>query len=613
MGVVFRSGLTMLIPTLLLSFLCLSLSEPGAPWTEEEAKIVKGKIYAILGSSIKRSEDFLLNHPELKSELNGYVTMVRRDQPEWKWPEWPEAASRPNVPKLIRLGFHQCLKNSDGTGGCNGCLNNHGMGLLNRHNCSKAENLQSSGHRRDLPNSFKTNNAGLELTADMLEEIFTNKDFPENSESLEVSLAESGKSRADLWSFAAAIGVEQGIDRNNLACDGKATADHREWGDCPHYKEGEKDCKIKWPEPLKFYTGRSDCQAGTGPRAYETTREESHPNPVGTGQDTVDFFKKDFGLTARESAALLLGAHSIGEFNFEISQFRYDWTKHQKRIMNNQLFRNIAMKPQYFTECGFGKNFKPYAGDYLGQPAATRWRVVGFECQKDGGPYHWFHQYYRVPTNGPHSDCTRISKRQKKNKRKPALDFPAHIPEIYKDGDEEDDRSLVSLRAEPLTPEACCKDVPRGQKTNFEGCQALIKNGETALGADMGFYFNFTVDPETGKPGGCDGLTFNKMDKTGTVNCGMNHYAPEGEPLYQIVEDFADHQDNWIRDFLVAFDKMSKNGNSDLVDGPTKWFGTTCKPVGKNEKKAIWTCKRNWRGCKPNKDQKDQGPEIWSC
>ena len=126
-SVVFRSGLTMLIPTLLLSFLCLSLSEPGAPWTEEEAKIVKGKIYAILGGSIKRSEDYLLNHPELKSELNEYVTMVRRDQPEWKWPEWPEAASRPNVPKLIRLGFHQCLKNSDGTGGCNGCLNNHGM------------------------------------------------------------------------------------------------------------------------------------------------------------------------------------------------------------------------------------------------------------------------------------------------------------------------------------------------------------------------------------------------------------------------------------------------------------------------------------------------------
>ena len=54
--------------------------------------------------------------------------------------------------------------------------------------------------------------------------------------------------------------------------------------------------------------------------------------------------------------------------------------------------RNIVMKPGYYTECG--KN-RPYAGDYLGQPAATRWKVVGFECQKDGGPYHWFHQYYR--------------------------------------------------------------------------------------------------------------------------------------------------------------------------------------------------------------------------
>merc|ERR1711902_4196 len=188
MGVVFRSGLTMLIPTLLLSFLCLSLSsEPGAPWTEEEAKIVKAKIYAILGGSIKRSEDYLLNHPELKSELNEYVTMVRRDQPEWKWPEWPEAASRPNVPKLIRLGFHQCLKNSDGSGGCNGCLNNHGMGLAKRHNCSKPADIKSSDHRRDLPNGVKTDNAGLEMTADMLEEIFTNKDFPQDVEPLKVS------------------------------------------------------------------------------------------------------------------------------------------------------------------------------------------------------------------------------------------------------------------------------------------------------------------------------------------------------------------------------------------------------------------------------------------
>ena len=45
------------------------------------------------------------------------------------------------------------------------------MGLENRHNCSQPDDIKSSDHRRDMPNSDKTDNAGLELTADMLEEI----------------------------------------------------------------------------------------------------------------------------------------------------------------------------------------------------------------------------------------------------------------------------------------------------------------------------------------------------------------------------------------------------------------------------------------------------------
>ena len=84
------------------------------------------------------SKEYLALHPEL-----GLTT-------------WPENKSKPSAPKLLRstceagveniysnsfvlvlfrLGFHQCLKFSDGTGGCNGCLNNHGMGLENRHTC----------------------------------------------------------------------------------------------------------------------------------------------------------------------------------------------------------------------------------------------------------------------------------------------------------------------------------------------------------------------------------------------------------------------------------------------------------------------------------------------
>ena len=48
---------------------------------------------------------------------------------------------------------------------------------------------------RDSPNALATNNAGLELTADILEEIFTTTDFPDNAMKLPVSLAASGKSR----------------------------------------------------------------------------------------------------------------------------------------------------------------------------------------------------------------------------------------------------------------------------------------------------------------------------------------------------------------------------------------------------------------------------------
>ena len=54
---------------------------------------------------------------------------------------------------------------------------------------------------------------------------------------------------------------------------------------------------------------------------------------------TADFFRTDFGLTGREGAALLLGAHSFGTFNAVISQFRYDWTRAQGHLLNNQVFR----------------------------------------------------------------------------------------------------------------------------------------------------------------------------------------------------------------------------------------------------------------------------------
>ena len=54
--------------------------------------------------------------------------------------------------------------------------------------------------------------------------------------------------------------------------------------------------------------------------------------------------------------------------------------------------RNVAQKPRYYVE---PREKNPYVGDYLGQPAPTRWRVVGRKCGYGGGPYQWHHQYYR--------------------------------------------------------------------------------------------------------------------------------------------------------------------------------------------------------------------------
>ena len=34
-----------------------------------------------------------------------------------------------SAPAVLRLGFHDCLKYKDGAGGCDGCLNWHGMGV----------------------------------------------------------------------------------------------------------------------------------------------------------------------------------------------------------------------------------------------------------------------------------------------------------------------------------------------------------------------------------------------------------------------------------------------------------------------------------------------------
>jgi len=546
----------MKILLLFLSIFNFIRSQPGAPWTEEEALIVKAKLYAIIGQyGDSVGKEYLSLHPELGLET------------------WPEPPSNPSAAKFLRLGFHQCLKFSDGSGGCNGCLNNHGMGLENRHNCT-----DDNKFGMDNPNTIVTNNAGLEFTADVLEEIYTNKDFPSKGPSLEMSLAESGKSRADFWTFASAVAAEWGIERNNRGCEGADDLGDVGKG-CLHLRATDPDCKVVMPDEIKFFTGRSDCDDEPGLKGWETTKEEHHPNPHGNGVMTSDFFKNDFGLSGRESAALLIGAHSFGTFNGDISQFRYDWTRKQASMLNNQLFRNVAMKPQYFLEC---RDENPFTGDYLGQPAETRWKVVSRRCATGMGPFQWFHQYYRCPAG---NTCTGIPQSDVLLQRNPVHEYPEDV---------ELSRMLNLMRAEPDWNESkgCCKNLEPGHKCQTS-CMRYIQNDETALSVDMGYYLDFNVDPETGRPTGCPAFDEDpEYKRTGIADCEKQMYAPEGEPLNEIVEDFAESQTNWIRDFLTGFEKMSNNGYdaSELTPGPKLWFGAKCSIKRIKGQGKKWIC-----------------------
>ena len=88
----------------------------------------------------------------------------------------------------------------------------------------------------------QTNNNGLEWTVEVLEGIYTNRNFPFNqAPSLPISLRDSGKSRADLWAYATILAVEYGVQTNNIQCDNPTNNDP---GEQCHHQQGLEGCKV---------------------------------------------------------------------------------------------------------------------------------------------------------------------------------------------------------------------------------------------------------------------------------------------------------------------------------------------------------------------------------
>ena len=315
----------------------------------------------------------------------------------------------PRESLLIQLAFHDCLRYEDGTGGCDGCLNWQGVG----YRSPKAWGGVMKKHPEWVdawPKVTKTTNNKLQLSARSLELIYTLTDWPPGARSLDSSLRESGKSRADLWQFAGNIALEKAINSTSAGCQ----QEYRKNGGHPERQikaiEGRDKCEMRLKRPIPFRSGRVDCIPDESlkwtPYAFEATKTEKHSNPHGSANQIIDNLRDDFNFTARDTISLMALHGLSGGINAEQST-KYSWIggRHRQGGKANRTFSNMYHKflnGKTFwrgdnEEYG-GRNYPDYfIGDKDGNPVGgTAWSIrcrmqwndteSGEEKRRNGGP-----------------------------------------------------------------------------------------------------------------------------------------------------------------------------------------------------------------------------------
>eukprot|EP00756_Hemistasia_phaeocysticola_P021494 Hpha_TRINITY_DN15778_c1_g7::TRINITY_DN15778_c1_g7_i2::g.40662::m.40662 len=377
---------------MLLSVLCLCADgakyvpgTPGAAWSEEEMLTMKAKLWRLFDTKQASKIAF-----------------------EWKY-TWhssdpdpkPTIAARP-VGVTLRLAFHDCLKYTDNTGGCDGCLNFH-RGFVG--------DLPGPFYRLQLNLADISENNGLQGIAKILEEMYVNGKFPKNTPELAVSLRDSGKSRADWWAFCGIAAVEYAIETNNGVCDdpsfevppgytppvengelkwAQSRFDPSNGGMHCHHMQGTPECRVELPRRIVFKHGRKDCI--TPDDSYNTSKEERHPDPHTNGDGTVAYFTSDFGFNGREIVAIM-GAHTVGRLHLDTQLLPYLWIKSGGQMFNNQYYRNLASRPAWHWYHGEGtSNGCSKKGDAWGQMGEARWLTNCRLHLTTGGPSFWIQE-----------------------------------------------------------------------------------------------------------------------------------------------------------------------------------------------------------------------------
>ena len=364
---------------------------PGGPWTLDELLIVRAKLWSLMvDSQAKTSYE---NVPSNQRPITGKDIDHSADDDAFM------SSGLSNFPgKLLRLGFHDCLRYKDGSGGCDGCLDWSGMG----YRFPPHAEMKCKFQENDV---LEGDNNGLEYTVGILELIYTNKNFPfDIAPSLNTSLQSSGKSRADLWSYAAKVAIEYTVERNNYHCEG---TNAEKWNgsfvgtshDCLRYPEDLNDCKVMLSREINFRYGRKDCISFDSNKPFNTTfkafKSETKPNPNGNGDETLDFFKSNFNFNARETVAIM-GGHTLGGMSVRNSLFKYAWTSKSNHLFNNEYYRNFVNEKDWFIE-----NKDDYhcdlIGDSNGTKPDTKWVPTMEGYMEHGGSIQWIRMHFACP------------------------------------------------------------------------------------------------------------------------------------------------------------------------------------------------------------------------
>jgi len=549
---------------------------PGGAWSQDDLMVVRAKLWRLYGQ--EKGSPYPYTLPDNFFDKFGL----------------PQSNDFEDLQhfaaKVVRLSFHDCVRYKGKQGGCDGCLNWHGVG----HRFPGLGNQEALKYKflEDMDDLKETNNNGLEHTVAVLEELYTNKNFPNGAMKLTKSLKESGKSRADLWAYAGKVAVEFTTEQNNFQCAGMPSnwmnkspynfgsltaANAGMMYDCLTRRYGEADCEAILPREIKFQYGRADCVSEYKGKweQFKTDRPETHPNPEGNGDATLDFFRDQFDFSARETAAIM-GAHTIGRMTMAHSLFKYTWTVRQGHTFNNAYYKNIVNKNDWFIESQDGDTCS-LVGDAYGNLPDTKWVPTMQAFTKSGGPMHWIRMHF-------------------------ACDYCGHRPEPEGHLQRNYDRCCPG-RPEGL---ACKPDnATRNDVDDIEGCERYIfafGEDEMLMNSEAGLYFKF--DEENGIPKNCPG--FEKFTKEDMIkgDCFDGHCADDkvrrayhmdcplndrrlpasDKPVSRIIEDYAEDQELWLGDFIGAFERMTSNGyaDGDLKDAPVSWkpaINTQCKKV----------------------------------